>query len=141
MQSKTEIGVVVDVKQARTGVRRRARKICAETMDIYWAEFAKVRQMRKNAERLLAEAQEIKAEARRQLDETNLPFGPHEEFAIREPGPQAILETTHGQFLQGDPTSLSLLGRRASSLPVGKRIQPCPDSPKRRTRATSRLRC
>ena len=69
MQRTTEIAVVVDVKQAKTGVRRRARKICAETMDIYWAEFAKVRQMRKNAERLLAEAQEIKAEARRQLDD------------------------------------------------------------------------
>jgi hypothetical protein len=69
MQSKTEIGVVVDVKQARTGVRRRARKICAETMDIYWAEFAKVRQMRKDAEKLLAEAQEINAESRRQLDD------------------------------------------------------------------------
>ena len=69
MQSKTEIGVVVDVKQARTGVRRRARKICAETMDIYWAEFAKVRQMRKDAEKLLAEPLEIHAETRRQLDD------------------------------------------------------------------------
>ena len=69
MQSEAEIGVIVDAKQARTGVRRRVRKICANAMGIYGAEFAKVRRMSKKAEQELAEAKDIQAEVRRLLDD------------------------------------------------------------------------
>jgi len=42
--------------------------------------------------------------ARRDFDETDLPFGSHEEFAIREPCPQPGIEPARGCAFQDDPS-------------------------------------
>ncbi len=48
-------------------------------------------------------------QTRGNLDETDLSLRPHEEFAVREPCPQAILQTASGSVVQGDPVCTQLL--------------------------------
>ena len=51
--------------------------------------------------------------ARRNLDEADLTLGSHEEFAIREKGPQAVHQPAGGRVFQASPVRVVFVRSRS----------------------------